>query len=50
MLLGLGVAHLLLADFRGRFLVRSVVILPWVLPGAISAVLRVWIFHPSWGF
>jgi ABC-type sugar transport system permease subunit len=48
-LLGLGVAHLLLADFRGRFLVRSVVILPWVLPGAISAVLWVWIFHPSWG-
>ena len=48
-LLGLGVAHLLLADFRGRFLVRSVVILPWVLPGAISAVLWIWIFHPSWG-
>jgi ABC-type sugar transport system permease subunit len=48
-LLGLGVAHLLLADFRGRFLVRSVVILPWALPGAISAVLWIWIFHPSWG-
>jgi ABC-type sugar transport system permease subunit len=48
-LLGLGVAHLLLADFHGRFLVRSVVILPWVLPGAISAVLWIWIFHPSWG-
>ena len=30
---GLGVAHLLLADFRGRFLVRSVVILPWVVTG-----------------
>jgi ABC-type sugar transport system permease subunit len=48
-LLGLGVAHLLLAEFRGRFLVRSVVILPWVLPGAISAVIWIWIFHPSWG-
>ena len=48
-LLGLGVAQLLLADFHGRFLVRSVVILPWVLPGAISAVLWIWIFHPSWG-
>jgi ABC-type sugar transport system permease subunit len=48
-LLGLGVAHVLLADFHGRFLVRSVVILPWVLPGAISAVLWIWIFHPSWG-
>ena len=48
-LLGLGVAHLLLASFRGRFLVRAVVILPWALPGAISAVLWLWIFHPSWG-
>jgi ABC-type sugar transport system permease subunit len=48
-LLGLGVAHLLLAEFRGRALVRSVVILPWVLPGAISAVIWIWIFHPSWG-
>jgi ABC-type sugar transport system permease subunit len=48
-LLGLGVAHLLLASFKGRFLVRAVVILPWVLPGAISAVLWLWIFHPSWG-
>ena len=28
---------------------RSIVLLPWVLPGAISAVLWVWVFHPSWG-
>lgn len=48
-LLGLGVAHLLLARFAGRFLVRAVVILPWALPGAISAVLWLWVFHPSWG-
>jgi ABC-type sugar transport system permease subunit len=48
-LLGLGVAHLLLARFKGRFLVRAVVILPWALPGAIAAVLWLWIFHPSWG-
>jgi multiple sugar transport system permease protein len=48
-LLGLGVAHLLLARFKGRFLVRAVVILPWALPGAISAVLWLWIFNPSWG-
>ncbi len=48
-LIGFGVARLLLADFRGRLLVRSVVILPWALPGAVAAVLWVWIFHPSWG-
>ena len=48
-LIGFGVARLLLADFRGRLLVRSVVILPWALPGAVVAVLWIWIFHPSWG-
>jgi multiple sugar transport system permease protein len=26
-----------------------VVILPWALPGAITAVIWMWIFHPSWG-
>ena len=44
-----GTARLLLAQFRGRALVRALVILPWVLPGAISAVVWLWIFHPSWG-
>lgn len=36
--------------FVGSQIVRSVVLLPWVLPGAISAVLWVWVFHPSFGF
>jgi ABC-type sugar transport system permease subunit len=49
MLIGYGVARLLLTRFRGRAIVRSVVILPWVLPGAISAVIWEWILHPSWG-
>jgi len=48
-LLGVAVAHLLWARFPGRALVRSVVLLPWVLPAAISAVIWLWIFHPSWG-
>ena len=47
--IGFGVAKLLLANFHGRVLVRAVVILPWALPGAIAAVLWMWIFHPSWG-
>ena len=49
LLLGYGVARLLLARFGGRAVVRAVLILPWVLPGAISAVMWMWIFHPSWG-
>jgi ABC-type sugar transport system permease subunit len=35
--------------FPGSALLRSIVLLPWVLPGAISAVLWTWVFHPSWG-
>jgi ABC-type sugar transport system permease subunit len=35
--------------FAGSLVVRSVVLLPWVLPGAISAVLWTWVFHPSFG-
>lgn len=47
--LGLAVAYLLLASYPGRTLVRSVVLLPWALPGAITAVIWTWVFHPSWG-
>jgi len=47
--IGFGVASLLLMRFFGRGLLRAVVILPWVLPGAISAVVWMWILHPSWG-
>ena len=35
--------------FPGATFLRSIVLLPWVLPGAISAVLWTWVFHPSWG-
>ena len=46
---GTAVALFLQRDFYGVTALRSVVLLPWVLPGAISAVLWTWIFHPSWG-
>ncbi len=49
LIVGYGTARLLLTQFRGRGLVRALVILPWVLPGAISAVVWLWILHPSWG-
>lgn len=48
-LLGVAIALFLQRSFRGSLIVRSVVLLPWVLPGAISAVLWVWVFHPSFG-
>ncbi|MEZ5907087.1 MAG: sugar ABC transporter permease [Geminicoccaceae bacterium] len=47
--LGIATALLLRERFLGRTVVRSVVLLPWVLPGAITAVLWIWVFNPSWG-
>ena len=47
--LGTAAAMFLKQDFFGVEVLRSIVLLPWVLPGAISAVLWVWVFNPSWG-
>lgn len=47
--LGTAAALFLDRDFPGVTVLRSIVLLPWVLPGAISAVLWTWMFHPSWG-
>src|SRR5688500_16871771 len=47
--LGAAVALFLNRSFPGVGFLRSIVLLPWVLPGAISAVLWIWVFHPSWG-
>lgn len=49
-LIGTLAALFLQRRFFGSQVVRSVVLLPWVLPGAISAVLWIWVFHPSFGF
>ena len=46
---GTAAALFLRREFFGVEVLRSIVLLPWVLPGAISAVLWIWIFHPSWG-
>jgi ABC-type sugar transport system permease subunit len=48
-LLGLATALFLHREFLGAKALRSILLLPWVLPGAISAVLWVWVFQPSWG-
>src|SRR5690242_1626328 len=47
--IGMLIALFLQRRFFGSQVVRSVVLLPWVLPGAISAVLWIWVFHPSFG-
>lgn len=47
--IGTACALFLYRDFFGATALRSIILLPWVLPGAISAVLWTWVFHPSWG-
>ncbi|MGH6924495.1 MAG: carbohydrate ABC transporter permease [Propylenella sp.] len=47
--LGTATALFLNRQFPGVNALRSIILLPWALPGAISAVLWVWVFHPSWG-
>lgn len=47
--IGTATAIFLNREFHGATALRSIVLLPWALPGAISAVLWVWVFHPSWG-
>jgi len=47
--IGTATALFLNRKFPGVTVLRSIVLLPWVLPGAISAVLWTWVFHPSWG-
>ncbi len=48
-IISLGVARLLLTKFVGRGVVRSVVLLPWAMPGVVSGTVWVWIFHGQWG-
>jgi multiple sugar transport system permease protein len=45
----LGVARLLLTKFVGRGIVRAVVLLPWAMPGLVSGIVWIWIFHGRWG-
>ena len=47
--IALGVARLLLTKFVGRSIVRAVILLPWAMPGAVSGIIWVWIFHGQWG-
>ena len=48
-LLGVGFALVLHRSFRGRGLVRSVMLVPWALPTAVMALAFSWIFNDSFG-
>lgn len=44
--LGLALAFLLIRPFKGRMIVRSLIIIPWAMPIAISAIAWRWMFDP----
>ncbi len=48
-ILGLGSAVALNKKFRGRSLLRSILLLPWAVPTVITALLWLWIFQPQYG-
>lgn len=50
LVLGLGVAMLLNADVRGKWLFRVTAILPWTVPDVISGILWRFMFDPLAGF
>jgi multiple sugar transport system permease protein len=48
-LLGIAFALVLHHRFRGRGLVRAIVVLPWALPTAVMALAWAWVFNDAFG-
>lgn len=48
-ILGLVVALVLNANFRGRSLVRAAVLIPWAIPTIVSAQMWAWMLHDQFG-
>ena len=47
--LGVAIALVLDKEFKGRGFVRGLMILPWALPGVVSAIMWKWIFNANYG-
>lgn len=48
-ILGTAAGILLNQRFRGRGLVRSLTLIPWVVPGIVAATTWAWMFHTEFG-
>lgn len=48
-LIGTAVGILLNQKFRGRGIVRSLTLIPWVIPGIVAATTWAWMFHTEFG-
>jgi multiple sugar transport system permease protein len=49
MLIGVGCAVLLDRKFFGRGVVRSILLIPWIVPGIVAATTWAWMFHYEFG-
>lgn len=49
LVMGLGWALIMNQPFRGRGVLRSLSLLPWVLPSTVSAFIWAWIFNSRYG-
>jgi multiple sugar transport system permease protein/N,N'-diacetylchitobiose transport system permease protein len=49
LILGVLLALLLNVRFRGRAILRSIVILPWALPTIVNGMMWRWIYNPEYG-
>ena len=49
LVLGLGLAGLLNARIRGRWLLRTIVVIPWAIPTVVSGALWKGILNSQWG-
>jgi multiple sugar transport system permease protein len=48
-ILGTAAAILLNQNFAGRAIVRSITVIPWVVPGIVAATTWAWMFHTEFG-
>jgi multiple sugar transport system permease protein len=47
LLLGVGLAVVLNRDFKGKGLMRAIVLLPWIIPTALSAIVFWWLYDAT---
>lgn len=48
-IIGTAAGILLNQRFRGRTAVRSIILIPWVIPGIVAATTWAWMFHTEFG-
>ncbi len=47
--IGLAIAILLDQEFKGRNVVRALILIPWAIPTIVNGALWEWIYNPSYG-